>query len=141
MKSFPGGYHIPDKKEETRNKAVEKAKLPSKVVLPLQQHIGAPNQEIVNIGDYVKTGQLIAKSDAPFSAPVHATISGKVVAIEERPIPTAKSAKCIVIEGDGKDEWVELKHRTEADVEKLTPGLIIDAIRNAGIVKGTPNRL
>ena len=58
---------------------------PPQVVLPMMQHIGAPCKPLVAVGDYVKMGQKIADNPAPVSAPIHATVSGKVIAIEPRP--------------------------------------------------------
>lgn len=58
---------------------------PAQVVIPMAQHIGAPCKPLVNVGDYVKMGQKIGENPAPVSAPVHASVSGKVVAIEPRP--------------------------------------------------------
>ena len=60
---------------------------PPQVVLPVMQHIGAPCKPLVEVGDYVKMGQKIADNPAPVSAPIHATVSGKVIAIEPRPHP------------------------------------------------------
>lgn len=60
---------------------------PPQVVIPMAQHIGAPCKPLVSVGDYVKMGQKIGENPAPVSAPVHASVSGKVVAVEARPHP------------------------------------------------------
>ncbi|MCK5022357.1 MAG: electron transporter RnfC, partial [Candidatus Pacebacteria bacterium] len=71
------GVHPPARKL-TRARAIERMPLPSKVILPLQQHIGACAKAVVKRGDEVKVGQVIAESDGFVSAPIHATISGTV---------------------------------------------------------------
>ena len=76
---------------------------PPQVVLPMMQHIGAPCKPLVAVGDYVKMGQKIADNPAPVSAPIHATVSGKVIAIEPRPHPLGDMIPAIVIENDFQD--------------------------------------
>lgn len=76
---------------------------PPQVVLPMMQHIGAPCKPLVAVGDYVKMGQKIADNPAPVSAPIHATVSGKVIAIEPRPHPLGDMVPAIVIENDFQD--------------------------------------
>ncbi|MGB9833305.1 MAG: electron transport complex subunit RsxC, partial [Caldisericum exile] len=113
MKVFtysPGGIH-PDESKLTKDLSFEVFKSPPIAVIPLQQHTGAPNNPLVQVGDYVKVGQKIGDSTQPVSAPVHATVSGKVIAIEERLCPTGAKIKSVIIENDYKDEWVELSPR------------------------------
>jgi electron transport complex protein RnfC len=107
------GVHPSDNKL-SRRKKIEVLPLPKKVIIPVSQHIGAPNQETVSVGDMVKTGQVIAKNDAFVSSYVHSSISGKVAAISSYDTPLGK-AKCIVIESDGKDEWVDKNPLKELD--------------------------
>ena len=76
---------------------------PPQVVIPMIQHIGAPNKPLVQKGDYVTMGQKIGESPAPVSAPVHASVSGKVVAVEPRPHPLGDMILSVVIENDYKD--------------------------------------
>ncbi len=78
IKSFRGGIHPNGNKSLTAGKPIEIALLPSKVVIPVSQHIGAPCTPIVAKGDYVKKGQVIASSTAFVSSPAHASISGIV---------------------------------------------------------------
>ena len=59
---------------------------PPQVIVPMAQHIGAPCQPLVAVGDYVTMGQKIGDSPAPVAAPIHSPVSGKVVAVEPRPI-------------------------------------------------------
>jgi electron transport complex protein RnfC len=133
LKSFRGGVHPNDSKSYTANKAVVTAPLPSKAIIPVQQHAGAPCQPIVAKGDLVKKGQLIATTDAFVSANVHASISGKVIDVGTYPHPIFGTCTAIVIENDGQDEWVEglpLKRNWET----LDVDAIKKIIREAGIV-------
>lgn len=132
-KTFKQGIHPPYEKDRTLSKSIETAPLPPKVVLPLQQHIGAPNQPLVKRGDMVKKGQVIACSEAFVSAPVHASISGKVVGIGPVMNPLGQEVPSITIEGDGLDEPIEgLSPR--GDLESLSPVELKEMIRDAGIV-------
>ena len=73
---------------------------PKQVIIPMAQHIGAPCKPLVQVGDYVKMYQKIGENPAPVSAPVHASVSGKVVAIEPRPHPLGDLIPAVVIEND-----------------------------------------
>ena len=106
-KSFRGGVHPDDRKRYTASKEIQVAPIPEKVIIPVRQHIGAPCSPIVAVGDLVKKGQVIAEAQAFVSSPIHASTSGKVVAITEYPHPVFGACIAIVIESDGQDEWVE----------------------------------
>lgn len=106
---------------------------PPQVVLPMMQHIGAPCKPLVAVGDYVKMGQKIADNPAPVSAPIHATASGKVIAIEPRPHPLGDMIPAIVIENDFQDTpCTDLAPLTPEQMKD--PEAILDRIREAGIV-------
>ncbi len=131
---FPGGVHPPQHKYESSSAPIERAAIPRRLILPLHQHIGEPAEAIVSVGERVLKGQKIARATGYVSAPVHASSSGTVVAIEERPIahPSGLSDSCIVIETDGEDEWDE---RTPvADYRTTDASELRNAIRSAGIV-------
>jgi len=134
LQHFPGGLHMPGNKEMSTDSPVAVAPLPEKLVIPLQQHIGAPAKPLVSIGDKVLKGQMLAKPEGYVSAPVHAGSSGTVVAIEEFPVPhpSGLSAPCIVIETDGEDRWIE--HSGNPDYKSLDPSELRNIIRDAGIV-------
>lgn len=102
--TFKGGVHPPEYKELAEKKAIEVLPLPDYVVIPVQQHLGAPAEPIVNIGDEVKTGDKICEAKGFVSVPSHTSISGKVTAIEKRPHPVGGEVLSIIIENDGKDE-------------------------------------
>ena len=129
---FKGGVHPPEGKEVTENLSVEVFKAPKKVYIPLLQHIGAPLNPIVKVGDEVKIGQKIGDSEAFMSSPVHASVSGKVVEIAVYTFPVSGMVKTIVIENNEKDEWVELKGNK--DYTKLSKEELLKIIREAGIV-------
>ncbi len=136
MKRWPfhGGVKLPGHKEESTTRPVEPAPLPKRLILPLSQHIGAPAEPVVAVGDKVLKGEVIAKAGGFVSAPVHASSSGTVTAIGEHPVPhpSGLSAPCITIETDGKDRC--LKHKQQTDFRQLDPATIREQIREAGIV-------
>ena len=131
---FPGGLHLPDNKAMSTGQASSQAAVPERLIIPLQQHIGAPAKPLVGVGDKVLKGQKLAKPEGYVSAPVHASSSGTVVAIEEHavPHPSGLSARCIIIETDGEDRWVELT--PHPDYRQLDPSELRNIIRDAGIV-------
>ncbi len=134
MKLFtfkPGGVHPPENKF-TKDKAFVRMSPPSIAVIPLSQHIGAPNTPTVKVGDYVKIGQVIGTSTGFVSAPVHATVSGEVIAIEARPHPLGKNVQAVVIKNDFKDEW--FKEPESRNLDDLSKEEILKLIREYGIV-------
>jgi electron transport complex protein RnfC len=132
LATFRGGIHPPDKKELSKSRAISPAKPPKRVVIPLAQHIGAPCKPSVNIGQEVKKGQMIGSPEGFVSSPVHSSVSGKVVAIGEFPLPTGRMAASVVIENDGKEEWTTLKDNP--DYLKLSPDELKKKVKEAGIV-------
>lgn len=130
---IPGGIHPPENKTQSLTKPLTDAHLPDQIVLPLSMHIGAPAEPIVLVGDQVKTGQMVAKPVGNFSAGVHASVSGTVAAIEDRPIPHASgfSSLCIVIESDGQDETID--YIGTDDYLTFEPADIVNKLREAGL--------
>lgn len=131
--TFKGGVHPDDAKIKTRSKALITPAPPSMVVLPVRQHIGAPSKVIVEKGQAVKKGQMVAEPGGFVSVPVHASISGEVKAIEPRLSPAGIKVQSVVIESDGKDEWYE-GCNTEKSVSSMTPEEMREAVSTAGIV-------
>ena len=105
---------------------------PAQVVIPMIQHIGAPCKPLVQVGDYVKMYQKIGESPAPVSAPVHASVSGKVVAVEPRPHPLGDMIMSVVIENDFQDTPELMEPLTEEQMKN--PEAILERIREAGVV-------
>ncbi len=129
---YYGGVHPEEHKEFSEPKGLEIFAEPETVVIPMSMHLGAPATPIVAVGDSVKVGQKIGAPSAFISAPIHASISGTVVAIEERPHATRGTCLSVVIQNDGKntiDESV-VPH----DLDALSPDEIIEIVREAGIV-------
>lgn len=131
--TFKGGLHPDDHKRETANIPIVDL-TPSKIMIyPMSQHIGAPCNPIVAVGDRVLMGQVIGTSEAFVSAPIHSTVSGKVVAIEKRLHPNGTNVMSVVIENDFLDEKVETIKKYD-DVHTLTKSQKIDLVKNAGVV-------
>lgn len=128
-----GGVHPPENKQQSLQLPLRRLAIPEELVFPLAQHIGAPAKAVVEIGDRVLAGQMIAEPNGPFSAAIHASTSGTVNAIEARPIPHASGlwGDCIVVAADGKDESIDFEgceNPFGLDHESL-----IEKIRHAGI--------
>ncbi|MDH3981200.1 MAG: electron transport complex subunit RsxC, partial [Gammaproteobacteria bacterium] len=143
---FHGGLKLAACREQTSARPIRTAGIPAHLVLPLQQHIGEPAECLVNPGDTVYKGQLIAQAVGAVSAPVHASSSGTVVAVEDRPVPhpSGLPARCIVIETDGKDSTAN-ETVVPVDYAQTDPAILLDRIRAAGIVglggAGFPTRV
>ncbi len=132
---FPsyGGVHPDDCKAPQNEAAIREIPLPPQVVIPMSQHIGAPCTPIVSVGDEVRLGQKIGDSDRPVSAPIHASVSGKVVAIEPRLNSMGNLVTSVVIENDGKDAPAETMVPAPEDALD-DPEKLAAIIREAGIV-------
>ena len=132
---FPGGIHPHEGKN---GKAVNgqnpigKLAAPPRVIIPLQQHIGAPAKALVQKGDHVKIGQLIGEAGGFVSAPVHATVSGTVVDIQPCLLANGTEAPAVIIDNDYKEEWTELT--PAAHPETLSAAELQQIVRDAGIV-------
>ena len=125
---------LAENKHYSENKAIEKLPVSSKVYLPLIQHLGKVCNPEVKIGDVVTLGQKIASIEAHVYAPIHASISGKVTAIQDWPHPVLGRAKAIVIEGDNRDEISVFALKNQQEADKLTADDIRKIVLDAGIV-------
>ncbi len=129
VKQVKGGVHVSHHKN-TAEMAVERIAPPKKVVLAMQQHIGAPCTPTVKVGDKVSVGQVVGDTDKFVSAPIHATISGTVTAVGDISLPSGVVTKGVTIESDG-----EMR-----EYEAITPPVInsredfIKAVRDSGLV-------
>ncbi len=132
---FKGGVHPDYHKEVTATMAVTAMKAPEKVVIPLQQHIGAPCEPLQSIetGTEVKLGQKIADSGSFVSAPIHASVSGTITAIGSYNHPLGRPVQAITIESDGQEQWDE-SIKPAGDPEKLSRDELRKIVREAGIV-------
>lgn len=133
LREIPGGIHPPQHKQQSLGLPLGKLTLPPQLVIPLNQHIGEPAKPVVSPGERVLKGQLIAAADGVFSANIHASSSGTVVAIENRvqTHPSGMSDICIVIETDGKEEWIALEPCL--DYHGVDKTGLLNKIRAAGI--------
>ena len=133
QRTFPrgGNTSVPHRKDATEGKAIRNLPAPPIVVIPMVQHIGAPCEAAVSVGDRVKIGQPLGESKAFVCAPVHASVSGEVIAVEPRPLMSGAKAVSIVIRNDGKDEMVEFE---PGDFRKMSPDAIRQKVKDAGIV-------
>jgi electron transport complex protein RnfC len=137
MKLFPirGGIHPDYRKELSSERAIVALPMPAALYIPLQQHIGAPAEVLVNTGDLVKKGQMIARSGGTVSAPQHAPTSGRIQSITDIPAPhpSGLAQTTIVLEPDGKDEWGELPAPI-VDPFTADPHTINERVAASGIV-------
>lgn len=110
LKSFRRGVHPEEFKSLTCDSSSRELPLPDEVFIPLQQHIGAPCKALVEKGDHVKTGQKIADTEAFVSSPIHASITGKVLAVGSFPHPLGGKVPMVRIKRGGEgDDWELIK--------------------------------
>jgi electron transport complex protein RnfC len=135
LHTFHGGLKLPGHRELSASRPIISAGVPAILVLPLQQHIGAPAECLVQPGDTVHKGQLIARQVGAISAAVHASSSGTVTAIEDRPVPhpSGLQAPCIIIETDGLDRH-QNSESSALDYSRMQPDELCALIGRAGIV-------
>ncbi|MBU0573256.1 MAG: electron transport complex subunit RsxC [Candidatus Margulisbacteria bacterium] len=123
MKTFKQGIHPHDFKEKTEHLPIKKSQPPQKVVIPLSQHLGAPCEPLVKAGDEVKLGQKIGDSKSKISAPVHASVSGKVMSVDN----------AIVIQSDAQNT-PDPSMKPHGELNSLSAEKIRSIVREAGIV-------
>ena len=133
MWAFPGGIHPPQQKSLSNSASITRLPLPDKLIVALKQHIGANGKLLVEKGQHVLKGQPLTEPAANWSVPVHAPSSGVVTDIAPMPSahPSALPELSVIIEPDGKDEWVALnKNKNPAE---LSHDELINIIHQAGI--------
>ena len=132
--SFFGGVHPKENKWYACDKAVQNFPEPDILVIPMSQHIGAPCKPLVKKGDLVTVGQKIGDNQG-LCVPVHASVSGKVKAVEMKPHTSGTTVMSVVIENDHLGTLCEdIKPRTREEVDALTPEELMNIIREGGIV-------
>lgn len=129
---FKKGVH-PSPNKLTASSEIEEAKPPDTVVIPLQQHIGAPAKPVVKRRDTVSCGQLIGESSGFVSSNIHSSVSGTVKRIGFELLPSGDKALATTIEREDSDEDAEFTP-VEKVVSELDKSEIMDAIADAGIV-------
>lgn len=130
---FKGGIHPPYNKI-TSGETVKTMPADQQMVYPVSQHIGAPCHPLVKVGDDVRIGQKIADCEQFVCAPVHATVSGKVTAVELRAHPTMGQTMSIVVENDFEDRMDPSIENISRDYTTMDAAEIIGYVREAGIV-------
>ena len=131
---FHGGLKLPHHKQMSTGEPVTQATLPAQLTIPLQQHIGETGKPLVKVGDRVLKGQPLTQPGSYISAPVHAPSSGIVSDIGRYPVPhpSGLSSQCVVIDTDGRDEWIS--RNPVDDYHQLSIEDIRHRVRQAGIV-------
>jgi len=133
FENYYGGVHPVEGKELSEHKGLVRFPAPKIAVFPLSMHLGAPANVCVAVGDEVKVGQKLGEAAGFISAPIHSSISGKVIAIEDRPHATRGTCLSVVVENDFQDTLHE-SVKPNKPLEELTPDEIIEIVKNAGIV-------
>jgi Na+-translocating ferredoxin:NAD+ oxidoreductase subunit C len=132
--TFKGGIHPPEEKDLTQGRAVENFPLSSLYYVMIQQHLGAPAKAVVKQGDIVRKGQVLSEPLGYVSVPVHAPTSGKIKEVSKKIHPvTGLPGPCIIIEADGRDEWVEGLPFSR-DPFSMEKDDLLEAVRAAGVV-------
>ncbi len=131
--AFFGGVHPHDMKAATNEKAIEQLAPPAEVVISMSQHIGAPCKPLVAVGDHVDVGQRIGEPGGFVSAPIHASVSGTVKAVEPRPSSMGGNMLSVVIENDFQNT-LSSEVKAPENPDAMTPDEMVEAVKNAGIV-------
>ncbi len=130
--TFPGGVHPEEHKAESAGRPIAAMPLLPLYVVPLRQHIGEPARPVVQVGQQVLRGQMIGAPQGYVSVGVHAPTSGRVVAVEPRPVPHPSGLKdlCVVIEADGEDRAIDM---TPLDWHRMDPSALRNRLREMGL--------
>jgi electron transport complex protein RnfC len=130
---FHGGVHPPTNKTQSSETPIIAAAMPSRLVIPLHQHVGNIARPVVSVGEYVLKGQVIGRADGRLSSAVHASTSGTIAAIGYSKVahPSGMDDLCVTLIPDGKDEWVA---NLGADYRELSHTDIRHRLRDAGVV-------
>jgi len=132
--SFPlGGIHPTERKGPTCNKPSANAIIPSRCIVPLQQHIGVPAEALVSAGDQVGEGMLIGRAAGFVSANIHAPVPGTVTEIKSIFLPNGVRTDAVVIELEGEFDRLG-KEENRRNWSELEPAELLEIIRENGIV-------
>jgi electron transport complex protein RnfC len=107
LKTFSQGGVHPQENKLSADKPIQKLPLPASVSIPISQHIGAPAVPVVERGEQVKTGQIIAKTGGFVSANIHASVSGKIAKISDEMDSSGYRRQAIMIRADKEEQWAE----------------------------------
>ena len=123
------GVHVPHRKNTDQLVPVSMP-APSTVTIPMSMHIGAPAKPVVKVGDLVKVGTLIAEAGGFVSAPIYASVSGKVTKITDYLLSSGTTVPAVVIESDGEMTPAETVIPPVVNSRET----LLEAIRNSGVV-------
>lgn len=134
LHKFHGGIHPATNKTQSIQTPIRLAALPSKLVIPLHQHVGNRAKPVVAVGDKVLKGQLIGRPEGHLSSAVHASTSGTIAAIDMQIVahPSGIPDLCITLIPDGRDEWITLQSCEDWESQAHTD--LRHSLRNAGVV-------
>jgi electron transport complex protein RnfC len=132
-KTFPYGIHPPENKGWTSESPLESMPLPEKVFIPLLQHFGSPAESLVNKGDEVYVGQKIGEGKTLFSASVHSSVSGKVLAVDSHVHPGGNPVPTVTIANDSQDRFSPEIKQAKTPFS-LSPEEIRQRVKDAGVV-------
>lgn len=141
-RSFGGGVHPPERKSQAESLPIEVLPTPKLISVPLLQHLGAPCDALVKNREEVTIGQVIGRSEAPISAPVHSSVEGTMAKPSVATLPNGRHVASLPIKAaaeqslEGRDlfddhfggDW------PTAETREHTPESIVDAVREAGLV-------
>ena len=130
--TFKGGIHPNDGKALAKDQAIRPAEAGDKLYFSISQHIGAPAKPVVEKGDHVKRGQVIAEAGGFVSAPVFSSVSGTVAGMEKMRMPAGNLMDCIVVENDHQNE--EISYEPAKDWHALSKEEVLGRIKDAGVV-------
>ena len=130
--TFKGGVHPPEFKELSEHEKIEVFPIPEKVIIPLSQHLGAPSKPLINIGDEVKTGDVLSEPQGFVSVPCHSSVTGKVKKIADYPHPLGVTMQAVEIE-TAEDEIMNDNIKFNADYMNKSNEEMITDIKNAGL--------
>lgn len=130
LRTFVGGIKPVEGKDLSKDKLTKRVFPKDEVIIPLSMHIGAPATPIVEVGQHVLKGELIAEASSFISANVHATVSGEIKAIEKRSVLCGDKVECIIIKNDKLQERMEY----QTIPSPWSKEYIRDAVRDCGVV-------
>ena len=133
LTTFKGGIHPKHNKSMTEKLPIEYLDAPDKVYIPLIQNIGAPCKSLVSKNDLVKVGQKIGEPLGFVSAPIHSSVSGKVIDVKELLVNTGERAICVIIEND-KNYTVHEDIKPYGTIEELSKERLLEIVKEIGLV-------
>ncbi len=134
FEGYYGGVHPSERKEMSAHVKLVRFPEPDVVVIPLSMHAGKPSVPLVKEGEHVRVGQRIGEQAGFIGASIHSSVSGTVLAVEERRHPTLGPGVLSVVIQNDKLNTVDESVRPHGDIEGLTPEEIVEIVKDNGIV-------